>query len=506
FLSAKKNQSRHLLTAADALFEHPNATTEDRLQVLELSLEIGDLVKSRTRLLSLTQEELKQPDAMSLAVRFFLHRNDHRRALALVNELQEARGSLEDQLLAATVLAKTPSEKDKALLRAQDLIRALFMQDENTRIALSAFSLLRTIPKPLWQCSKFEDTGSRLETLQENGAVLPLSITLLGLEIEKRIKPGNTDRILDEAIAKYTESNRFNLCEWLLLIEEAERAITLLEGSGESQSPRHYSLLVRAHILKQDWAKAASLLAQPNPRVDPTLVSSLHALVYGKQGRLANSERHWERAFDHASMSGGRQALLDLAQFAAKSGNEEIRNRALTEALKRRSPVALPAKDVSFLFTHLASSDRAEDLLVISRSLLRGEPDNPILLNNVVWLELLLRGRSSGTLVSRVAEIAEKHPEITTLQSTLTLAYLLSGHEDLAHESFGRLSQSSPNSFTESDRAVLAYAKKQLGENSEEAVELIQWEDLMQVEVDFFRPALSEDTSIDLADGSSTEP
>jgi len=97
-----------------------------------------------------------------------------------------------------------------------------------------------------------------------------------------------------------------------------------------------------------------------------------------------------------------RRMALEDPKLLPLGGNPALRDIALTEALKRPSSQTLASSDVSFLYPTLAENNRDEDLLHVSLGLLDSQPENPQLLNNVVWLELL-RGRVDKERVEKLA-------------------------------------------------------------------------------------------------------
>lgn len=493
YRSARELRSRHLLYAAGALFDHPEATPGDRLDVIDLHLQVGDLVGTKRLLAALSPDELNKPDAMEAGVRFLLARGDILRALALVEKLQQDRGSLEDTLLAARVVAKVPTEENKATTRAQAMIAELFFQDEDPRIALAALPVLRTIPVELWETDRFRGARQRIDSLRGQAGAGSVDLQFLASEIEIAASPEERDARIGEAISSHLDSHLAPLASWLLRMGEAERADSLVTPELATESPSLF--LVRARILLQqeNWEAARGHLGNPHPQIPPTVVHAMRAVAASGLGQNASSREQWERALRQATMLSGRGGLLELARMASAAGAEDVRNRALTEALRRPSVVPLPATDVAFLFSHLAEEEDPENLLLISRNLLRSEPGNPLLQNNVLWLELVM-GKDSGTVRSeQIRNLVERYPGISTLRATLALALL---EEDRLHEARtaaeGLVEGGDLASLSPTDRAVLALVRSHAGNPSSPGpTGEIDWTSMMDVEQSYFQSALA---------------
>lgn len=500
YQSAKRLRSRHLLYAAGALFDHPEATPEDRIDVIFLHLQIGDLVSTKKLLAALTPEELQTPDAMEAGVRFLLIRGENLRALPLVEKLQQSRGNLEDTLLAARVIARIPTEKNKATTRAQAMIESLFFQDEDPQIALAALPILRSIPKTLWETDRFRMARQRISSLRGKGNHAPADLDFLAAEIRMAASEGNRDAIIDEMIVSHRESNLERLASWLLELGETDRLDSLMTPDLIEASSVLYLTRARSLLQREDWKATQDFLATPHPQIPHTIIHAMRAVAATGMGQNANSRDQWERALRQATLLSGRGGLLELARMASAAGAEDIQNRALTEALRRPSVVPMPATDVSFLFSHLAAEDDPENLLVISRNLLQSEPDNPMLLNNVLWLELVMQKNSGNVRSDQIKDLVERFPGISTLRATFTLALLTEEKlEEAGNAAEAMIAGVDPERFSPTDRAVLALVHRKVGTPSlTEFSGSIDWTGMMDIERSFFQAALANENEQNL--------
>lgn len=496
FTSARELKSKHLLIAASALFDHPESSPEDRLTVLDLHLEMGDYVGLKGMLTRLSDKELESPAAKHIGIRFFLARDDGRRALALTKKLLETRTDPGDLLLAAEVYARIPTRNNESQIEAQNIIFDLFLQSDDTSISLAAFSLLTNIHKSLWLETYLSEVEARLHSFRSEEIDIPLPVEFLAREIAMHLHPATEEEVIEKAIATYRDSESIALGEWFLRLNRPELVEKALTFDAARKSGEASQVLVRSLIAQEEWETASRFLSRPHPEIPPMVVMSLRAVVSEGLGQEANASSYWDRAFDHAKLAGGRSGLIELARVASAAGRKNIRNRALTEALKRPSSINLAAEDVAFLFAHLSDNDESDNLLAISRNLLSSEPSNPVLINNVTWLELVT-GRTPGA--STIGHLVNKHPEVKALRSTWTLALLAEGRNEEAFAAVAPLVMTGIGSpdLSPTDHAVIALAHLRNGstEIAASAKSTIDWDRLMTVERRFFTEALSISTA-----------
>ncbi len=493
YRSALKQKSQYLLATARMVFKHPESNFNDRIEALNIFLQVGDLVTFKSLFSELPNEEQDFPEAMALGVKYLMARSDFPRALTLVEELLRMRGNDSDKLFKARILARIESGNKSMTDETQRLIVELFHSDSDLSIALSAFSILKQIPKGDWQLERFVDANDRLVAIEKTREV-PVQLWLLAFEIELAFSPSGQKTIVDQAISDWQDSEPAPLCSWLLSLGEADRVISLISLERARASESLFRLLVQANIALNDWATAQKLLDQPHPKMRFSIVYGLKAAIKSQQGEHAESDVLWSRALNQAELSTGQSTLLDLAKLASKSGNSDIRNRAMTEALRRPSAVNLPVSEVSFLFSDLASENESENLLTVSRNLLMTDPQNPVLINNVVWLELITQS-SRKNLAKVMESLVAKHPKMNELRSTLALAFIQEGKVKDAVPVLGPIINevSKGQASGSSDQAVVALALAKNGDRlrAKALFQGIDWSQMMEIERQFFQKQIS---------------
>lgn len=492
--SLQSAKAPETLTVSKALFDHPDATTEDRTGVVRFFLELGDLVTVANLISRLPAAERDSADALEVGARFFLARNHPDKALPLLDRLRRKRNEPGDLLLAVEALVRTPTEGDKALDEAQRLIGELF-QGKDRDIAITAFLHLRRVPQDKRQLYHFPDVRQRIETLAADEPV-PLAAWFLADELDLAAHPDQREAILHGAVDRWLTTEPKALGEWLVSQGESKLFLENIPRSRVLEDPAMLAVVVQAFVAEERWDRALSLLEGAHRSVDPVTLFSLRAMIEERLGRVTESGQNWSRATRYAELGNGREELLKLSHLAMLGGNTKLRDQSLAEALKRPSPVSLAATDVAYLFPVLAKENRDEDLFAISSNLLQSEPDNPQLLNNVVWLGLL-RGKVDEEQMQRLEQHVAKFPSISSLRTTLALAQLRTGKTAEALETLAPVSkalESSGKELPESGRAVLALAFSQAGdkEKARSLASSLNWSGLMEVERDFFTSAFNE--------------
>lgn len=489
-------RSPEALAVGRSLFEHPGANETDRLSVISLFLSTGDLVTVSSLFAKLRPQERETPEALELGARFFLARNHPQGALPLIDRLRKKRDDPRDLLLAARTLARTPSQDRLAIAESQRIIGDLFRNPTDPTLAIEGFLLLGSIPPADRRVELFEDARPRLAALEEQGTSIPTQAWLLSDELEMAAAPERRESILQAAMDRWFGLDPRLLGQWLVGLGEAKRFLDQVPRAVALERSEMVPVVTQALILEGRWDRALKLLERAPEGTDPVVVFSLKAMIQTQMGQVAEAKQNWIRSYRQAEMTTGRQALLRCAQLAALGHETELRDKALAEAISRPSSLSIAATDVSFLYPSLIRQNRGEELLQVSLGLLDSEPDNPQVLNNAVWLQLL-KGRADEAKVKKLAENARRFPGVNALQSTLALAQLKAGRTEEALATLEPLKRRIENGEAESaptDRALVALALAKAGETgrSREIADTVRWDKLLSEERQFFTAAIDE--------------
>ncbi len=188
YKTALKTRSPHLLATAQALFTHPAAVLEERLDIIGLYLTLGDHVTVASMLAQLTPEERNTSDAMKLGSEFLLTRNRPIEAMKLLEELSKKRDEPGDAFLVANALARLSSEDDLARKESQRIIDELIVPANGADLAISAFKLLELMPEGSCELERFKNVGKRFEAILGE-AEIPLPVRFLEVRLKIAADP-----------------------------------------------------------------------------------------------------------------------------------------------------------------------------------------------------------------------------------------------------------------------------------------------------------------------------
>ncbi len=492
FTVSKKRSSKDMLSLANGVFQHPNATAEDRKNATALFFSIGDRITFNRLLSRLKYSERKQPDILEMESRFLLATGQPAAALEPIRELEGIRAEPTDQFLLAAALARTPSEDHSNQIAAQEVIDQIFQPDKDPLLAIAAFSLLGQIPSDQWQLETFSDATSRLEVIAKT---VPVPPQILLIDVERRIEsfPEKRDELIEDAVSRFIDESPEILGQWLLYKGQADRVLAEVATEAKAaDSSLLFDLRLSALLQKKDWTSAEALLANSSRGANEASYLAYRALIAEQQGKVAEADNLWEESFDIAVGSDGRDRLLSIAQLAG-SNNLKIRNRAVTEALKRPAAISPPSTEVSFVLPYLIKEDAFEDMLTVCRNLYRSEPDNPALFNNFAWMELINGSPHGAALIPKLRQIVERFSNKKGYRSTLTLAYLNEGDVEKATGASHALVESEEK--LNGDYAVLALlrAKQDDIPGAEAYLKQVDWKDMMTRERLYFRRLLKDE-------------
>jgi hypothetical protein len=484
------------LAVGKSLFEHPRALTTDRLATIDAALRAGDLVTTASMFSRLRPVERETPEALELGARFFLARNHPVAALPLIDRLRLKRNEPRDLLLAADALTRTPTEGNVARSEAQRILGDLFQTRNDAGIAIEALRLLGRIPMAERELYHFAQAHARLDSFAAGGTEVPVEARLIADELELASSPERRGEIFQRAMDRWFATEPEVIGKWLIGLGETKRFLENVPRAIALENPAMLPVVTQALILENRWDRALSLLDRAPYGTDPVVLHSLRAMIQSRLGQVAESNQNWARAARQAELVTGRSALLRFAQLAALGGKPEMRDEALAEALKRPSSLSIPAADVAFLYPALARQDRSGDLLRISEGLLASEPENPQVLNNVVWLELL-EGAADESRVKKLEQYVSEFPSVVALRSTLAFAHLRAGRNAAALEALAPLRdriEAGEAETAPTDRALVALALAREGDiaASRELSKTVRWDKLMKAERDYFAFAIEE--------------
>jgi len=494
YTSLHRQESPDTLIVAGIVLTHPEASLDDKVEVMSVFLQAGDHVTVARHLASLTSDERQSPGVKALGARLLMERGRPLEALSLIDQLRLARRENADLLLAADALARIHSKEQLAVREAQILIERLFRPEVEPPIALKAFSILGRIPPAERELALFADAPARLRAIEKSHGSVPAEAWLIAAEIEFSLAPDRRDQILADTVVRWMHTAPDVVGEWLLSIGEPGLVLEHYANNTTLRAANLLSLRVRAHLLRDEWEAASALIKEVSPTISPVIVPGLRAYLATRTGNELEASQLWNRSLYQAELANTRQSYLQLSRLAALGGNTRVKNLATTEALKIPSLIPVASSDVAFIFSDLQNRNQPADLLEISLSLLASEPGNAQLLNNVVWIELL-HGVVNEERIAGLSRFVEQFPTVLGLRTTLAFARVHQGMVDEALHLLDPLManlESPDETIKATDRAVTALALVRKGDTAKAraAAGSLEWKSMMKIEEEFFRSAL----------------
>ena len=224
------------------------------------------------------------------------------------------------------------------------------------------------------------------------------------------------------------------------------------------------------------------------------VMGGLGAAAARALGRRSDEVAAWNKARVAAEQDQTRNRHLGLAAAALRAGEEDIAAEAYVAAFRHPLGLMPPGREVAWLLNYLPENDRPEDLLAVTGRLLQWEADEPALVNNAVYLSLILGQPVGEAGVGIMEPIVERHPEIAGFRNTLALARLETGDAAGALALYSKLEDGSAehgkvgDSFSSAGRAIYSLVQAENGDVQEfhAVAGTIRWEEMLEQERLFF--------------------
>jgi energy-converting hydrogenase A subunit M len=474
-LSSIKTDDPRSLEFVYSLFAHPEAEAGDRAMALERALGSGDLLNASQMVRSLSEDDQKVPALHCQIVNWLLLSRQFQEAIQLADASPiEARDPALDLLLAKG-LAGSGLEGAREITTAR---LGSLMKGDDRDLALQVLTFL-TYLKDGWIYEPLaEATIQRFEDDPDLRVTDRLNLEFLRLGL-KKVDP---DKVVADTIAKYQENNRRELVVWLKRVGESKRIVALTGSEAAKSNPDLFSARISALERLGLWAQLEDELQEPSVFIAGPLLLSAQATAAFRTGDQIKFFRRWQDAIKAAKLDLNQNWFYRLAASAGQLQDTDRQMEALVLGIEH--PMGKPpnASALSSLFQWLLDRGETERLLEVSYALLRHEPQNPLLINNHLYLKAL-HGQVNDRDVAKLRGLREAFPKQTEVRDSLALVLLQNGEPQAA---LAELKMISPETagLSPSGQAVYAKALQELG-REEEAAELggkIAWESLTEAE------------------------
>jgi len=481
--AAYQARETRTLFYAEALFSSPQSTTADKLRVLQLLQEVEDHV-GFVRLYNLLPREIRgSKEFVLVRARFLIERNANDAAKALLEgEIENARER--EYLLMLASLLLQPNRSDEEFERGQELIAELASSEDSDEIAEVAFQLLGAIDPQRIDTSVLGDLGARAIRLGNNTAADYIAAANLAIATARR--PESRREIIEEAIATQGQLAPAQLAAWLRRIGESDEVLSFLTPEKCREIPELYQERFHALIESGRIDEASEWLRSPPIGLETINIWLARAQLNRMQEKRAEENNAWEQAFQVAEVTAHRNEYLRIFDVAQNSGRVDLATRAILKAPSHPNGIMPPASDAVRPMVYLSRNDRLEDLRFLTEALVAREPDNEILVNNLIYLNFLLGDNLDASMQS-IENLVEEYPEKLSFRTTWAIGLLLAGQDRAALEALPGNSRDWA-SATSADHAIRALALERNGESqrAESSRKRVDRSELNQAEIEVF--------------------
>jgi hypothetical protein len=480
---SKMGEPRTYMVAAN-LFMHPRASREDRLDALGVLARQGPEAVAFSAYASLDDSMREEPAALAALAPLLTRRGE----TALVEKvLRESPVAASDPAMRLELLRALCSVPTQERVNEARSIFAGLIESAASEQALEALHILGETPGGLAK-------GKPLPPLPDWVNAQPKATTLhhlLALHPAIDEAAGTDDNLFQKAIDRFLAVDPGTLGTWLIRHEKTARAANLLTEAAKT-SPTAYIARLHALLRENNTAEVTTLLANPpdaSDLVDLQLARAAAARMMNDPTTEANA---WNQALNYAAFDQSRNRFLEVGRYATTIGASNIIDDSWVAAIRIGwGPIPL-YRDLQSVFASLATQSRSDDLLAISRTLLRFEPQNPDLINNFHYLGLLHDMIAPADAAAALETLIADHPDRPEFRSALALAHLMADQPGKALQQIALLKDAkrvSPLML----RALEGTARILAGETAAGSALLdgINWRAFMRAEALAFRNLLT---------------
>jgi hypothetical protein len=496
---AETGEPRAYMSATQR-FVDPRATDEDKLETLRVLALQAPQALTLGAFGSLSEENRNRPDFRAAITPLLILRGQ---AELAEKGLREVMGADPSPAVSLELIRTICARPDAARLEeAREHFARLIARDAG-REGLEALLLLGNTPGGL---APGDPLPPELQAWVGRQPKAKTIHHLVSLHPTLDAAPDAADRVFREAIERYSDTDPAELGTWLVRHNRSEEALKMLEEPAKTRSD---AFIARLHALlrleRDDDIKAA--LLEPPPSADPVEVEMIRAVTAGRRGDTNAASAAWTRALNEAAFDTRRNRFLEIARTAEAQGARSAAEDAWVGAFRSGWGQLPLYADVIPLITSLGGQSRSEDMLAIFRTMVRLEPGNPDLLNNYLYLGLIHRITTPAEAASRLADLAQKHPEMSELNSALMLAEMMDARPGDALARLPKLQESQrvPPTVKEALEVTARVLTGEIDSGSKILAD-VPWDGFMKQEQVIFRDLLALDPKVELPQSLTRQP
>ncbi|MBA3833108.1 MAG: hypothetical protein H0X34_14680 [Chthoniobacterales bacterium] len=295
----------------------------------------------------------------------------------------------------------------------------------------TALSLAQTAaPRPVTALSAAE-VADRLE---RHPKARPYH-QLLAMKLRAREQPSRADELLNQAIARFRNSDDETLLALNIWLYTQKRYQTMLDVMPLQRALHRRELYLQyldALGALGRFQEVRDLLSSERFRLDPVFQHMYLATAREQLKEVAGSANEWQRALEAAADANQSMAL---ATYAERAGASDIADSAYARAISFAPNLRVPYESRARLARARGETAKAKEILT---QICRLSPADDLARNDRTYISLLLG--ASGADAERAAREAEllvkREPMNWQARATVSLAELRLGHPAAALKAF----------------------------------------------------------------------
>lgn len=473
--------------AAAQIFMDPRGTLDDRVRAFEVMCRQAPQAVALGAYAAREDELKTLPAARASLAEVLMLRGEYEFAEQYLRESSDLAREPRVQLALLKVLCGRPNAERVAEART---IFASLLAGNASEEGLAALEVLANTPGGLAPGGPLPYLPEWVKTRQDDAKDRHHLLALNPELQEKADDAGARQRLFDNAVSRFSATAPGDLGSWLVRHNQAELAADALK---EQAATRPDAFIARLHALVrlERIDEVDRLLSEPPKATDPVELELVKVAVARIRGDAGLEYAAWNRALYQALLDDSKNRFIEIAKHAELLAVPSVAERAWVAAVRVGWGQIPLYRDFLPLFASLARKQQTHNLEAMYLSLIRYEPQNPELRNNVLYLGLLHDRIQARTAMDGLAALAEENPEMPEIFSGAAVAALVAGEGAKALEwlpLFAETRRVSPTMRQVIEGIALLLEGRK--EDAEKRLENVQWQHLLNLENIVFRRLL----------------
>ncbi|MGI8957317.1 MAG: hypothetical protein ACR2II_10445 [Chthoniobacterales bacterium] len=428
-------------------------TIDDRREYAGSALAVDELATAATQIDALlAQPGGPTPQDKLFAGNLAVRRGESASALAYAERALGDSRARPNEVLSAAILALSVTAPDSAsyasawkriegLARNSANVMSLsaltFLSQQQAPTASSggensaAFSLAQTATAPPVTSLSAAEVADRLERHPKARSYHQL----LAMKLRAREQPSRADELLNQAIARFRNSDDETLTAlntWLYTQKRYQTMVDIMPLQRALHGRELYLQYLDALGALGRFQEVRDLLSSERFRLDPVFQHMYLATAREQLKEVAGTANEWQRALEAAADA---NQCMALANYAERAGASAIADSAYTQAISFAPNLRAPYESRARLARARGETAKAKEILT---QICRLSPEDDLARNDRTYLSLLLgaSGADAERAVREAELLVKREPMNWQARATLSLAQLRLGHPAAALKAF----------------------------------------------------------------------